>query len=450
MITPAGHMPKPRLPPMLPAIEDDESLYSWCATVHTLAGGIRSEDTSHALFGNGHSPRQHDMPRGLGALQAYLSCFTGNSVELLRAHTVAACYMPFMSPSELDSIAVEISTDTKLHWRRSLLSASRSLPIKHPLRFCSVCCTEDAATTGRAYWHVQHQLPATWVCIRHSEALWILGGHPRRWLLPSPSLKGSTKMPYLDAGVATIAAGVSKTISTFRAVNTDTLRSHALHRLRDIGVIHSLAGARHDRLAAWFSSSVMGQMCAADTSGMSALADGNWVPAHLWRKKRDHPARWIVLWSALQWRDIDEACAALVEACSDATPTDRGQYLLFGPQEQPLRAPDHVYAAFATCESYAAVMTHLYVNRGDVVRWLESDPELRRSWKGTNHIRRVHLTEQRLRKSMIEWLESRSSLEGFLENNGADVRWLARNAPSSHWSLLGKLHRRGAIERSLF
>ena len=441
---------KSRIPPMLPAIEDDETLYSWCATVHALAGGISSGDTSYALFGNGHSPRQFDIPRGLGALQEHLSCFSGNSIELLRAHTVAACYLPFISRGELDSIAAEIAGGARPHWRRRLLSASRSLPIKHPLRFCSVCCTEDAMTTGRAYWHVQHQFPATWICIRHKEALWVFEGHPRRWLLPSPQQKGSIKMSILDGGVADIAAAVSQVISKLRAVNTDTLRSCTLRRLREIGVIHSLAGARHDRLATWFSSSAMGRMCAPDTSGMSPLTDGNWVPAHLWRKKRDHPARWIALWSALQWRNADEACTALLEACSDATPTDRGQYLLFGSQEQLVRAPDHVYAAFGTCESYEAVMARLHVNRSDVVRWLESDPELRRTWKQNAHTRRVYLTEQRLRSAMIEWLAKKKTSEGFLENNATDVRWLAKNAPNAHRALLGNLHRRSAIERTLF
>lgn len=434
----------------LPAIEHDETLYSWCAAVHASVGNTSSVSTSLALFGNSHSPRQHDIPRGLLALQHLLSDFSENPVELLRAHTVAACYLPFISASNMTLVAADIGCDIKPHWRRSLLSPSRSRPITHPLKFCGKCCTEDTATTGRAYWHTNHQLPASWICSLHFEPLTIVSGHPRRWLLPSLKLDKCAAIRELDAAVANIAAAVGSAISKLKVVSTDSLRYSALKRLRNIGVIHSLAGARHDRLATWFSNSPMGRMCAADYSGMSALADGNWVPAHLWRKKCDHPARWIVLWSALQWRDMDEACEALVEACSDTLRSDRGQYLLFPSQEQLLRAPDYVYAAFATCESYEAVMTRLHVNRSDVVRWLESDLELRQTWKRINHSRRIQSTEQRLRKSMIEWISSTSSLEGFLENNGADVRWLAKNAPSSHRALLGKLHRRGTIERSLF
>lgn len=51
---------------------------------------------------------------------------------------------------------------------------------------------------------------------------------------------------------------------------------------------------------------------------------------------------------------------------------------------------------------------------------------------------------------MIEWLARKSSLEGFLANNAADVHWLAKNAPSVHHALLGNLHRRGTAEKTLF
>lgn len=122
----------------------------------------------------------------------------------------------------------------------------------------------------------------------------------------------------------------------------------------------------------------------------------------------------------------------LMEACSDAAPTDKGQYLLFEPQEHPTRAPDHVYAAFEICESYEAVMAHLHVSRGDVVRWLESDPELRRIWKQGIHSRRLHVTEHRLRKSMIDWLASKPNLEGFLEA----TRLTSTGSPETHQVLI--------------
>ena len=434
----------------LPSIEANETLYSWCATVHALAGRISSEDTSYALFGNGHSPRQHDIPRGVGALQELLSCFSGDAIELLRVHTVAACYLPFMSLDDQNRLAAEIAGGINPHWRRRLLSASRSYPVQHPLRFCSICCAEDTVKAGRAYWHTQHQLPATWICTQHREPLIILRGRPRRWILPSPALKLSVNAGELDAEVATIAAAVSQAVSTLQVVNSDALRSGALKRLREMGVIYSLAGARHNRIATWFSESALGRMCAHPASGMSALADGTWIPAHLWRKKRDHPAGWIALWGALQWKDSAEACSALIHACTESNLTDGGQYLLFGSSEHMLRAPNQFYAAFEICNSYQEVMSKLQVSRGDVVRWLKADPELRHVWKQGIFNRRLQATLKRLKNSMNDRSIKTLHLEGFIKNNAADTRWLSEHAPHIHQSLIGNLYRRNSNARTLF
>lgn len=412
--------------------------------------GASMRDTSHALFGNSHSPRQHELPRGLSDLQSGIFTGADGPIPLLREHTLASCYLPFMAPDALDHLLSRISGGTDLHWRRTLLSASRSRPITHPLRFCKRCCAEDAATVGRPYWHVQHQLPASWWCSRHAEALWILPGHPRRWLLPSPSVLGSVELSNFDRQVAAIAAAVGQAVSTLHFVNIDSLRSSTLDRLRAIGIIHSLGGARHDRLAKWFANSAMGRMCADPHSGMAALKDGTWIPSQLWRRKCNHPARWIVLWSALQWGGLDEACCNLVEACGDPVPTEGGQLLLFGLQAGPTRAPDHVYKAFETCGSYGAVMEKLKASRGDIVRWLEADPQLRHAWKEGNYSRRVAFTEQHLRDSMADRTAEGLGLDGFLQDNATEVRWLARHAPNVYNALLGNLHRRSAIDRTLF
>ena len=373
--------------PLVPQIERDETLYSWCATIHAIAGRTRSGDTSRALFGNDHSPRQHDLPRGLTFLQEYLR--GENLLDVLRSHTIAACYLPFLVAEEINLLAEDIAQSTKLHWRRMLLCASRSRAVFHPLRFCAKCCTEDRLTVGRTYWHIQHQLPATWSCIRHAEPLWTLPGHPRRWLLPSEGMEKSTEMDTYLPQAAAITAAVGLSLSSLRSVNCDALRSSTLRRLRDTGVIHSLGGARHDRITRWFRGTDIGRMCADTTSGVSALGDGSWIPAQLWRRKFDHPARWIVLWSALDWSTPNEAATAFLEAAEDRMHSYEGQLLLFQIEGLPVRAPAHVYAAFRSCESYTAVMSVLRVGRADVVRWLEGDPLLRRVWKQGAYNRRL-------------------------------------------------------------
>src|SRR5690606_32985764 len=36
------------------------------------------------------------------------------------------------------------------------------------LKLCPQCVQVDQATLGTAYWHLDHQLPAVWICSTHS------------------------------------------------------------------------------------------------------------------------------------------------------------------------------------------------------------------------------------------------------------------------------------------
>lgn len=433
--------------PLVPQIERDETLYSWCATIHAIAGRTRSGDTSRVLFGNDHSPRQHDLPRGLTFLQEYLP--GGNLLDVLRSHTIAACYLPFLTPEETGLLAKDIAQSTKLHWRRLLLSTSRSRAVFHPLRFCAHCCAEDRLTLGRPYWHIQHQLAATWSCIRHAAPLWTLPGHPRRWLLPSEGMEKSIEMDTYRPQAAATTAAIGQALMSLPSVNSDSLRSYALRRLRDTGVIHSLGGARHDRITRWFQDTDIGRMCADTTSGVSALGDGSWIPAQLWRRKFNHPARWIVLWSALNWSTVEEAATQFLEAAENRIHSEEGQLLLFQDEGLPVRAPAHVYSAFESCESYSAVMNLLKVRRADVVRWLDADPLLRRAWKQGAYSRRLAATMHRL-QTAATFSGADFDIPRFLKENAADIRWLASHAEATHRALIGKLHRQGVTQRTFF
>jgi hypothetical protein len=90
----------------------------------------------------------------------------------------------------------------------------------------------------------------------------------------------------------------------------------------------------------------------------------------------------MLLWSALQWKSSDEAIHSFADAAAGHSPPIRGQLQLFNHLEtDTTRTPEYVRDAFQTCDSYAQVMGSLKVSRHDVVRWLETDPELRVEWK---------------------------------------------------------------------
>jgi len=435
----------------LPQLDTGETIFSWCAAVHHLWGGTVSGDTSHALFGNGHAMRQHDIPRGLDMLTARCGGILGEPLQLLRLHSVAACYLPFLDAADQADLAAQIGGGSRLHWRRGLLSSSRSMPVEHPLRMCDRCCADDADRLGRPTWRVMHQLPGVWVCAIHGDPLWTVPGRQRRWVLPTDNLIRRTRIQNSDPLQATIAAEVSRTFATLESVNCDSLRAAALRRMRDIGVIHSLARARHDRITRWFCSTSMHEMCRNPLSGVSSLSGGEWICSQLWRAKRDHPARWILLWCALNWKSSAEATSALADAASSLHRREDGQLSMFSLEPGEVKAPDHVYAAFQYCESYAEVMRQLNVSRADVVRWLESDPGLRQTWRQGAYQERLRAVVRKLKDTFAASSALNiADVKQLLSDGANDIRWLAANEPRLHAEMIGALARRGASQKTLF
>lgn len=422
-------------PRVAPTLEDDETLYSWCAAVHRMSSQPRSQKTSEALFGNSHSMRQHDVPHSIGAL----ACHFGGStaiLALLRGHTAASCYFPFLSPSERAAI-LRAAAEAKPHWSRALLGVSRSRPIQHLLRWCNQCIVGDVSTVGRSYWHVQHQLPGTLICQRHGEPLLSVPGRHKQWLTPTDCSGAS---PRHSGGTAEfVAAAVAAEATRHEYVNANSIRSHVLWRLRDIGVIHSLSRASHSRLERWFRASQMGAICRSEESGLTSLADGTWIASELWRQKRSHPARWIALWSALEWRDPSDGVLAWRDACSGAHLDRDGQHLLFGSELSEVRAPTRVYDVLKTANTYAEAMLALGVGRSELVRWLTSDRQLQSNWRARLRAMRV---EALLAEAVTPGAVQAAQGYDGIELRQADLRWLAKNAPEAYWSALSKRQRR--------
>ncbi|MDO8777854.1 MAG: TniQ family protein [Burkholderiaceae bacterium] len=426
----------------LPAIERDETLYSWCSTVHKFSGNGNSELTSLALFNNPHAARQHEVPSAILTLSQKYPRIFSDPTALLAKHTLAACYLPFLAPK---TSALSLSGS---YWRRELFAASRTLKIEHPLRLCEVCVKEDIERIGRAYWHVQHQYPAAFSCDQHASLLMVARAAPKRWQLPDPNLAQRYPYELVSAQSAGIAASVGSAAGRLSHIDSDALRLSTLQRMLQMGVIVSVAGARHDRIQDWFSSSEIAKACGHPLSGLAALSDGAWVPHHLWRKKRSHPARWIVLWSALAWSSPKEAADCFSDAASGRIWETDSQLGLFINALAPLATPSHVIQAFSACDSYGEVMAKLCISRSDVVRWLENDPNLRQAWR--NRLRRKREQKILALARSLDSLHGMKGINEFLGTHATDLQWLKLNAPQSYKELVQRLPYRGNKQSSLF
>jgi hypothetical protein len=369
-------------------------------------------------------------------------------LRALRKHTISGYYLPFLSTDHQNRIANIVQSGSMSRWRRTIGGLSRTRQIMHPLKSCRQCVLADLEAVGRAYWHVDFQFPTTWICRQHGLALSATSAPSKRWALPDAEAAIADPEPAVD-DVALVLAELGARIHHLPVVDVLCIREAAVARLRELGVLHSENSSRHERIERWFSSTATSLLCKTRGEGLEHLATGDWIAELLWRKRLNHAARWVTLWSALEWPSALEAATAFTDAANGLR-LDRGTQLsIFEDTPVPsLPAPCKVYDAFSKSDSYGEVMAMLQASRGDVVRWLEQDPVLRAEWR-----HRLKMGKQRQCMDRIQAMASigpnltRQEIES---NCSAEIRWLREHAPTLLHAMLKSVPGRASAQRSLF
>lgn len=409
----------------LPAIEPEETLYGWSSFVHLCGAKVSSEETARMLFGFKHMMRQHEVPARVDAL-AGLFASASSLPFLIRDHTLLGTYWPFASIEVRMRSLAEASAGSK-YWARPLLSVSRSHSIFHPLRLCCSCINEDQDRLGRPLWHTAHQFPGAWGCFLHGAPLRWASISGKRWVTPAEALPKSCPLDESHLSCGMIGAAVATAASALESIDAAVLRDAVLTRLCDIGVLRSRYRTPHRRIVSWFKSTSIARLCAHPDSGLQSLADGDWIAPQLWRQRRSNPARWLVLWSSLEWANALEAGTRFTDACLGRTLEPSGQ-ASFRCADALGPTPAKVWSAIRQSSSYLDAMLILGCTRGDLVHWLERDPRLRAEWRSCKAARRLERIENELRHSAA--LAPAGAKHGKLSPlSDADRRWLRRHRP---------------------
>jgi len=173
----------------LPWLEDDQTLYSWCAHVHAMNGASDARTTSRALFGAPYAALCHDFPSRLSYLATHFPGAGFGEVELALRHTLLG-YFLVLQPRAVAYRLLALVTDGSLPSIKMRLGITASrVGGHHPLKGCDACIVEDTNRIGFAYWHIEHQFPSTMICTRHRRPLFIAWDpvtpvHRHGWLLP--------------------------------------------------------------------------------------------------------------------------------------------------------------------------------------------------------------------------------------------------------------------------
>jgi Tn7-like transposition protein D/TniQ len=243
----------------------DETLFSLCSRHHLLSANGKSSDTCHQLFGHYRTGSAHDLPVRVAQFVSRTAGRFGSVTEVIRRHTLLPFYLPFRSQKGVDDAIAGMASDAAGSLKASLGILATRFGAAHPLKACPRCCLLDRQLHGVSYWHVEHQLPGAWICIRHGDLLslsTLKGSGVDRfgWYLPDhASLMPCFTKPLSSAALATlrsIATGARAIWALPRECHLD------LHRLSEMYTSamkeHGFASASGRIHTALFDAAVVG------------------------------------------------------------------------------------------------------------------------------------------------------------------------------------------------
>lgn len=176
-------------PPVLPTLATRETLYSWCARVHSRSVSGNVLVTSRRLFGSNYAGLLHDFPARLGELARRTEGRVEAPRDLALKHTLLGYFLPFIGAESGEAILSAVKAGSVPDLKMRLGIPASGIGGYHPLRWCPECVRRDRHELGWPIWHLDHQPPSTLVCVEHQRPLmqtWhaISPVHRREWLAP--------------------------------------------------------------------------------------------------------------------------------------------------------------------------------------------------------------------------------------------------------------------------
>ena len=311
-------------PPNLPVLMPDETLYSWCARTYLLNGCIGARLFSQQLFDNSYAALAHDIPSRVDDLLSRVPDLGASALEIARRHSVVGFYLPWLGKhrAQLTESHVRIGGVEALRFHLGLPASMRTT--LHPLKGCRTCIGADRTSMGIGYWRAEHQLPASWVCTRHGDPLFILAlkkppTRYRQWFLPEsrvtceaiPTVTGSqfeTLRRLADFSASQRALGVS-------SLQPDQLAATYRSALRERGLATQMGSLRITAIVRLVREKYIGLRYIPGFRVLDNISD-DWAGfignAARRKTKATHPLKHLMLIALLfdRWDDFLETYSA--------------------------------------------------------------------------------------------------------------------------------------------
>ena len=170
----------------------DELLFSLCSRIHRLSGNWLSSSTCKLLFGHANQGCAHDFPSRIDAFVARSGNAFGRPDEIILEHTILPFFLRTRNAADQANAISAMRGNGIGTLKYSLGILTSRFRANFPLKACLQCMQQDRNNHLVAYWHVVHQLPGVWVCLKHNSlihesTLKSTGVGRFQWFLPAES-----------------------------------------------------------------------------------------------------------------------------------------------------------------------------------------------------------------------------------------------------------------------
>lgn len=279
-------------------LEDDEIPYGWLAATCQLSG-LPSTRLLLERSQLAHCQLASQLPGYIPFISKVLGL---SASKIINEHTMLPLFRCFLREKTYFSVFNNLAegSGSNLHSRMSLIANRVSAGTV--LRACPECIKDDLQNVGRAWWHLQHQLPGCSVCLKHCEPLVEVEVRRRELIQPTQLA------PQHPLNLSDIDIQLSGLIDDVWQRNqpvvqyTDLLNRYR-QRLVEAGLAPHIGAIRQERLRqtlrAYWSES-------ASPVVQQLLLDNSY-PENLFRAQRAqfHPLKHLLLIGML-WRSWQE------------------------------------------------------------------------------------------------------------------------------------------------
>ncbi len=157
----------------LPRFYSDELLYSFVARYHIYSLNQSPKYTSKDLFGHSMQLAVPDLPTNLKIMCSHLNTFVQTDVDrIINDHTFYNFYTNFIPLDKRNFVKKSMKSGEHkcaIHMTTGVMASG--IKEKQYFYHCNECIEEDIKNHGETYWHLAHQLPGVYICLKHRTLL---------------------------------------------------------------------------------------------------------------------------------------------------------------------------------------------------------------------------------------------------------------------------------------